>query len=181
MAEIETARLRLRLCTPDDLDDLADLFGDAAVMRYIGLESGKALTREEAAGVLDNIISGWHRRGFGRWAVLLKSTGQLIGLCGLKLLDGTPELMYILRRDHWGAGLATEAARACLRYGFEELRFASIIAVTRPENLASQRVLEKIGLHYEREVEHFGVGARSYALTRAQFRADDSFYLLRRN
>jgi RimJ/RimL family protein N-acetyltransferase len=100
MAEIETARLRLRLCTHDDLDALADLFGDAEVMRYIGVESGKALTRAETEGVLDNIISGWHRRGFGRWAVLLKATHQLIGLCGLKLLEGTPELMYILRRAH---------------------------------------------------------------------------------
>src|SRR2546421_7442422 len=108
MPEIETARLRLRLFTPNDLDALARLFSDPEVMRYLGIESGKTLTRAETKTVLDRAIASWRERGFGRWAVLLKATQKLIGLCGLRQLEDTPELLYLLSKDWWGQGLAAE-------------------------------------------------------------------------
>ncbi len=174
MSDIETARLRLRPFTPDDLDDLAPLLGDPAVMRHIGVESGKTLTRAEAAAALDNMINGWRKRGYGRWAVLLKATGQLIGLCGFRLHENMPELIYLLGKTHWGQGFATEAAQASLRYGFAELRFERIVAFTRPENTASQRVLQKLGMRFAGEAPLHGVAALCYVLTRAEFRPDES-------
>jgi ribosomal-protein-alanine N-acetyltransferase len=181
MPEIETARLLLRPFNLNDLDDLARLFGDPAVMRYLGVEGGKTLTRAETQAALDAFIAGWHERGFGRWAVLRKATQQWLGLCGLRLLDGAPELVYALTKDNWRQGFATEAAQACLRFAFEELQLERIVAVTRPGNVASQRVLEKIGMRYEREVQYYGVDALGYALTQAEFRASDAFYLLHRD
>ena len=181
MPEIDTARLRLRPFKPDDLDGLARLFADAEVMRYIGVEPGRVLTRNETEAVLESFMDGWRRRGFGRWALVLKATEEMIGLCGLRMLEEMPELLYVLRREHWGAGLAVEAAHATLRFGFEELRFERIVAVTRPENLASRRVLEKLGMRYEQERELYGVVARAYALARADFHVNDFYYQLCRD
>lgn len=180
MPQIETARLRLRPFAAEDLDALASLLADPQVMRYLGQEGGQTMTRVEAEDILGKVMARWRERGFGHFAVLLKATQKLIGLCGLKLLDGTPELIYVLARNYWRQGYAAEAARACLRYGFEEIGCERIVAVTRPENVASQRVLEKIGMRYERVVQHYGVVAREYALTRAEFQVGDSFYLFRR-
>lgn len=179
MPEIETARLHLRPFTPDDVDELAPLLGDPTVMRYIGVEGGKTLTRAETEDVLARMVAGWQKNGFGRWAVLRKTTAQLIGLCGFRLHESLPELLYLLGNAHWGQGLAAEAARASLRYGFEELRFERIVAFTRPDNVASQRVLQKLGMRYDGAAQLHGVNARCYALTRAEFCPDDSFYLLR--
>ncbi|HEX8069809.1 MAG TPA: GNAT family N-acetyltransferase [Pyrinomonadaceae bacterium] len=181
MPEIETARLRLRPFVAADLDDLARLCADPEVMRYIGLEAGRTLTRAETQYVLDTIITFWRTHGYGRWAVLLKTTGRLIGLCGLRQLDGEPELMYAFEQASWGQGLAAEAARASLRYGFEEVGLERIVAVTRHANAASQRVLVKIGMRYEGEARPYGVETLGYALTRAEFAPDDSSYLLRRD
>lgn len=181
MPEIETRRLLLRPFNLADLDDLARLFGDAAVMRYLGVEGGQTLTRDETQAALEIFIAGWRERGFDRWAARLKATQEMIGLCGLRLLDDMPELVYALRKENWGQGFAAEAARACLRFAFEELRLERVVAVTRPGNVASQRVLEKIGMRYEREAQYYGVDTLGYALTRAEFRAGDAFYLLRRD
>lgn len=181
MSVIETARLRLRPFTPADLDELAALLSDPTVMRYIGVEGGKPLTRAETADVLARTVAGWQKNGFGRWAVLHKATARLIGLCGFRLHESTPELLYLLGNAHWGQGLAAEAARASLRYGFAELRFERIVAFTRPENVASQRVLQKLGMRFDGAGQLYGVNARCYALTRAEFRADSSFYLLSRD
>src|SRR2546423_13569681 len=108
MPEIETARLRLRSFIPNDLDALARLFADREVMRHLGIESGKTLTRAETQTVLDKYIAVWAEHGFGICAVLHKATGQLIGLCGLRLRQTPPELLYVLSKEWWGQGLAVE-------------------------------------------------------------------------
>ncbi len=171
MSDIETARLRLRPFTVADLDDLARLLADPAVMRYLGVEGGQTLTRAEAAAALDNMITGFRQRGFGRWAVLLKSTGRLIELCGFRLHEDTPELIYLLGTTHWGQGLAAEAAQASLRCGFAELSFERIIAFTRPANTASQSVLQKIGMRSDGEAQLQGVAVLCYELTQFEFQA----------
>ncbi|MBA3321169.1 MAG: GNAT family N-acetyltransferase [Pyrinomonadaceae bacterium] len=181
MPEIETARLRLRLFTDDDLNDLTLLLGDPDVMRYLGVEAGQTHSREETRPILGNLIGGWRRRGFGRWAVMHKESGHLIGLCGLRQLDGDIELVYMLAKAYWGRGYAREAARANLRFGFEELGLKRIVAITRPENLASQRVMESIGMRHEREGRYYGVAAICYAIARAEFAPGDAFYALQRN
>jgi RimJ/RimL family protein N-acetyltransferase len=94
-------------------------------------------------------------RGFGQWAVFLKSEPPLIGFCGFRLRDSTPELLYGLAQPYWGQGLATEAARAVLRHGFEHCGLTRIVAATDPPNQASVRVLEHLGMHPRgREVQH---------------------------
>lgn len=94
--------------------------------------------------------------GFGLWGTVLKQTGELIGDCGLTRqdLNGTSEIEigYHVRRDLWGQGLATEAARACQEYGFANLKTERLISLIRPENLASRRVAEKNGMKLEQEV-----------------------------
>src|SRR5919202_797952 len=102
MPQIETARLLLRPFNSADLDDVARLVSDPQVMRYLGREGGKTMSRGEAQTTLERFIAGWHERGFGHFAVLRKDTQQLCGMCGLKLLEGTPELVYVLARKYWG-------------------------------------------------------------------------------
>jgi RimJ/RimL family protein N-acetyltransferase len=109
---------------------------------------------EETRAWLGRMIAHHELHGFGFWAVLEKATGQLIGSCGMGYQrdGGLPiEFGYTLARSHWGQGLATEAAAACLRYAFEQLRLPELLARVDSRNVASQRVLEKIGFVYQRE------------------------------
>jgi ribosomal-protein-alanine N-acetyltransferase len=181
MPEIETARLRQRMLSMHDLDDLMKIVGDPDVMKHLGIEAGTTLSREEAETALRKMIDFWRQHGFGRWAVIDKENGKLIGLCGLRLLDGAPELFYLFSKPNWGRGLATEAAKASLRYGFEELGFERIVAATRHANKASINVMTKIGMKYEKEVNHYGVDAVCYVATRDEFQPDDSPYVVSRD
>ena len=104
MPEIETERLRHRMLRHKDLTDLMSIVGDGEVMTYIGVEGGIALSREEAQDALTKMIAFWDQRGFGRWAVLNKSTDRMVGLCGLRLMEDTPELFYAFAKDVWGLG-----------------------------------------------------------------------------
>jgi len=180
MAEIETARLHLRMFTPNDLDDLMLIFGDPDVMKYLGIEAGTTLTREEVEVTLERMIEFWANNGFGRWAIINKEDGRMIGLCGLRLLEGAPELVYAIAKAYWGRGLATEAAKASLRYAFEELQLERIVAITRHGNTASIRVMKKIGMSYENEVNHYGVDGVCYVANRDEFQIDDSPYIVSR-
>jgi ribosomal-protein-alanine N-acetyltransferase len=180
MHEVETTRLRLRMFAADDLDALALIFADIEVMEYLG-KDGLPIPVGETAVALHSIIRHWQTHGFGRWAVEDKEKGDLIGYAGIRSLEGQPELVYLLAKRYWGQGLATEAAVACLRYGFEEKRFDSILALTRPRNVRSRRVMEKIGMRFEKDANYFGIDVVQYVIKRHEFRVggDDSFYLLR--
>jgi len=178
MLEIETARLRYRMPRPHDLDAMLVIVGDPDVMKYLGVKPGTTLTREEAKTTLERMIKFWTEHGFGRWAVTSKKDDKLIGLCGFRLLDDTPELFYVFAKSTWGEGLATEAARAILRYGFEELGFEKIVAAVRPANIASINVITKIGMMYEKEISHYGINAVRYLITRDDYQCDDSPYRL---
>ena len=146
--EIETERLLLRAFTPDDFEAFAAMRADAEVMRFIGQAGPR--TREQAREWLEENERGWIETRFGIWAVVEKANGELAGWCGLARLDGTEEVEvgYGLGRRAWGRGLATEAARASLRYGFERLGLRRIVAVVYPANHASRHVVEKLGLRY---------------------------------
>lgn len=181
MPEIETLRLRLRHCTPADLEDLAQIRGDAEVMRFIG--DRKPQTKDKVRELLDEIYQHWQKHGFGRWAVIDKSADQFIGLCGLNYLENTDEteIGYLLARSAWGKGYATESAKACLRYGFEELKLDQIVAVAFPENLVSRRVMEKLGMRYVKLTRYFEGEVAYYELRRKEFRPDNSPYILKRD
>jgi RimJ/RimL family protein N-acetyltransferase len=167
--EIETPRLRLRAFTPDDLDALFAVFGDAEVMTYIS--GGKPRSLEETEAGLLRSIEGWRRRGFGLWAVTIKESQRVIGYCGLIFLDDTPEieLAYGLAKAHWGKGYATEAGNTALRFGFEQLGLERLVAVVNPDNFSSQRVLKKLGMTYVKRAHHYGAELMYYEISKATF------------
>ncbi|HWP55311.1 MAG TPA: GNAT family N-acetyltransferase [Pyrinomonadaceae bacterium] len=165
---IETERLRLRMLRDSDLDDLAALFADPDVMRYVG--SGQPIERSEAQKALTSIAAHWNRHGFGRWAVEDKNTREFIGYGGLRSLFGTPEVVYHFARQHWGKGLATEVARASLNFGFNVKGFDRIVAIAKPANTASIHVMEKIGMHFERQTSYYDIEVVEYAINSQEFR-----------
>jgi RimJ/RimL family protein N-acetyltransferase len=169
MDEIETPRLQLRLFKQDDLDQLAVIFSDPQVVKF--LLPNRAATREETQKALESMMRHWRVHGYGRWAIVHRETQKLIGYGGLRCFEETPELVYLLARPHWGCGLATEVASACLEYGFMQRGFERIIALTRPDNLASRRVMEKVGLSYEMNVNLFNLDVVFYALSRDRYMA----------
>lgn len=164
MREIETPRLRLRQFTPDDLDDLYCLYSSPDLMRYIGKG---ARTKKEAQTALSSIIKHYEH-GFGMWAVTHKDNGKLIGRCGLCFLDNTPEveLGYLLEKSYWCKGLATEASHASLKYGFEVVKLDKIVAIAKPENIASRRVMEKVGMKYEKDAYFYNNDVVYYSISR---------------
>src|SRR5215211_2241154 len=145
---IETKRLILRHQVITDLDDLWALYRDPEITKYI---PDAPRSREEAKEELE-----WHMNGhprhpeLGLWATIHKETGKFIGRCGLLpwTIDGQNEIevAYTIAREYWGQGLATEAARAILHYGFEKLHLSRLISLIDSENIASRRVAEKIGM-----------------------------------
>lgn len=182
MPEIETSRLLLRMFEPDDLDDLSRIYADADVMKYL---SGHPLTTEEAASWLNHFLSGWEEYGFGWWAVVFKESGELIGHCGLQFINVTPEVevSYGLASAYWRKGLASETARACLRYGFEQLKLGRIYALADPGNIWSHRVMERVGMSYVK-TEYYKDDLYEgdlvyYVISRDQYRPDGSPYRLR--
>ena len=147
---LETERLVLREWTMEDAPALLRILGDAEVMRYLG--DGKAFAEiEQARAWLAGVTAFQQERGYARWAVVEKASGEIIGSCGYGRVYGGPEIDfgYVIARPFWGRGYATEAAAACLRYGFEKLRFAEVAAVVTPEHGASRRVLEMVGFRYQ--------------------------------
>lgn len=143
---LQTARLTLHPFDEGDTDRLFELFGDPEVMRFVG--RGAPLDRDELVASQARVAAHWRAHGFGPLAVVERASGALIGECGLQLLEDGPdvELTYTLARGFWGRGYATEAAAAALDWGFGALGLTRIVGVAYPENLASQRVLEKVGM-----------------------------------
>lgn len=152
---LETERLLLREWTMADAEALFEICRDAEVMKYLG--TGQPYREiSEAIKFLDWAVEYRKQNGFCRWAVIEKASGRVVGSCGFAYPHETPEveLGYLFARGAWGRGFATEAAGACLDYGFGKLKFREIIAITDLANVASQRVLEKIGFA-RRGVEKF--------------------------
>jgi RimJ/RimL family protein N-acetyltransferase len=156
---IETRRLILRELEVDDLDVLVALYADEEVMRYIG--RGGTLPAEAAARYLERQRDLYRERGFGEWATVEKETGDTVGLCGLILwpdIDGTEELevAYLLARDAWGRGIATEAAAAIRDHAVVVLGRRRLVSCIYPAHTASVRVAEKIGMRHQKDFDHQG-------------------------
>jgi len=145
---LETERLILRTWTADDAQRLFEICSDTEVMKYIGTRQPYE-TIEQAREFLTWATNYQAENNFCRWAALEKTSGKIVGSCGFARPHGTEEieLGYLFDRSFWGNGFATEAAAACLKYGFEQLKFPETIAITDLENVASQKVLEKIGFN----------------------------------
>jgi ribosomal-protein-alanine N-acetyltransferase len=164
---IETERLVLRCFRMDDLPAFLALVGQPEVMEYLPEDVMKL---EEARDTLNWIIESYgvntpdQIRKF-TVAVARNRSNEIIGWCGLGPLEFDPErieLYYGISYPDWGKGYATEAARAMLRYGFEMVGLREIVAVVNRENLASKRVLEKLGMPYRREVRNLKPEHKTY-------------------
>lgn len=153
MSEIlETERLILRELNTNDAENFYRLNLNPNVIKYTGNSAFKDIN--EAKDFLEN-YQDYKLNGFGRWAVIGKANNEFLGWCGLKYdkhLDET-DIGFRFFEEHWNKGFATESAKACLDHGFENLNLKSIIGRAMSENLASIKVLEKIGLKFEREFD----------------------------
>jgi ribosomal-protein-alanine N-acetyltransferase len=152
---LETDRLLLRHLVPDDLDELYDLYRDPEIRKYF---PEGVLTREETREELEWFLNGHPQHPeLGLWATIHKETGRFIGRCGLLPweIDGKleVEVAYLLDRNFWHQGLATEAAAGILAYAFDNLNLSRIICLVDPDHIASQRVAEKIGMTLEKKVD----------------------------
>ncbi len=147
---LETPRLRMRPFRHEDFDDLYRLYSDPLVMRYI--TNGRPKTVEETREGLDRMIGHFRDFGYAMFALFHRSDGRFLGRCGLQPLRDTPwvELGYTLLWDAWGQGFATEAAKECVRFGFEVHKLPQLVAIVMSENSASRHVIEKCGLTYEK-------------------------------
>jgi [ribosomal protein S5]-alanine N-acetyltransferase len=154
MIIVDTPRLILREFHLSDGDALTRVFGDAEVMKYGDGVKTQQWIKAWIARWIGELYTTW---GFGMWASVEKSEGTVVGYCGLSRFPDRcstheTEIGIRLERAYWGQGLATEAALAVRDYGLHTLRLPKLIAMIDPGNVASIRVVKKIGLHYEREV-----------------------------
>ncbi len=169
---IETRRLRLRHFTPKDADELYYIYSHPELFRYMSNE--KPILWEQTKELIDSLIENWRRHRFGVWAVTYKKNQKLIGHCGLKFLENTKEVQmgYLLLKSYWGRGLGTEAAKATLKYGFEVAQLKTIVAIAKPENIASRRVMEKVGMKYEKNAYHYDNDVVYYSISREAYQSN---------
>ena len=168
---IRTDRLLLCRFVDGDVDDWhREVFSDPEVTRYLPAQ-GRPVPREELVAHLERNRKHWDDFGYGVWAVCDVDSGALIGQCGLRYMDefDETEVLYAFGKAWWGRGLASEAARAAMRFGFEGWTFPLIIGLAVPENAASRRVLEKMGMELEGEADAFGLHLVRYVVTREDF------------
>ncbi len=147
---VETGRMRLRPWREDDLEALAAIFAEPAVWHH---PLRRSLSTEESERFLHRQIAHWELHGFGMWAAEERAGNELVGYIGLSVPTFLPQVLpavevgWRLHPRWWGAGLATEGGRASLRHGFDVLGLDRIISIFEPENVASGRVMAKLGLH----------------------------------
>ena len=164
---LQTQRLLLRAMTIEDAEPLMEVFGDPVVMASFG---GDLFDRKQMERWVARNLGHQEQHGYGLFTVIHRSDEVIIGDCGLEHMDvdGSPEieLGYDLRSDYWRRGLATEAARAVRDHAFDDLGVERLVSLIRPDNAASCRVAEKIGMVPEREVLRSGIPYRVYAIAR---------------
>jgi RimJ/RimL family protein N-acetyltransferase len=175
VTELTTDRLLLRQWRADDLDALAPIYADPEVMRYI--RDGSVLSRQQTAEHLARMRAHWREHGFGLFAAELRETGEVTGWVGLAVPYFLPEVMptveigWRLGRRFWGRGLATEGARAALRFGLVDRGLPRLVSIRHLDNEASGRVMVKLGMTLDRVTTIPGVERQAavYAITRDQY------------
>ncbi len=172
MPTLETSRLVLRRWTELDIVPMSGINADPEVMRWIG--SGATRTEEETKTFIERCEEMWETRGFGLFALEIRDTGELAGFVGLSVPTILPEVMpaveigWRLGRAFWGGGIATEAAKEALRFGFENCGLSEVLSICQIGNTASERIMQKLGMHFNRETIDPSCGRRIrvYAIER---------------
>lgn len=173
---LETQNLIVRPYTKNDVQSLYDVLNDEKVLAYIPEE---AITLKEAQDAVDWLIENYeldlqadYKYSF---AIETKKNHEYIGWCGFGNLDydkSKKEIYFTLKSSHWGHGYATEAAKALLDYIFDVVMLEELVAVVKPENRASCRVIEKLGFKYESTVKNLP--------EQFEFYQGENYYILRR-
>ena len=153
---IETPRLGLRYIAKDDFEELCSFLQNPEVM--YAWEHG--FTDEEVHQWIEKNLARYSKEGYSYFAAIEKSTGEMIGVIGplIEEIEGVSHIgiAYILNNKYWSKGFATEGARACINYAFDQLNAAKVIAEIRPENAASRKVAERLGMKIEGQfVKHY--------------------------
>ena len=165
---LQTKRLVLRAMGEHDLIAFEAIFTDERVYRWLG---GESPSRAEVWRSIATNLGHWALRGYGQWALEDRATGELVGRAGLWQPEGWPglEVGWAVAPEHWQRGYATEAGRAARDWGFEHLGAEEIISLTLPHNAASRRVMEKLGLLYDRTEPVAGHDQVVYRITREEW------------
>jgi [ribosomal protein S5]-alanine N-acetyltransferase len=166
MIDIETRRLRLARWRHSDFGSLWPIARDPEVMRFI--TGGEMWSDAQIGEFIRRQMRHAARRGFCLWRITRRHDGKMIGLCGLQPveLEGRREVEigWWLARHSWRRGIATEAARAGMRFAFAKAGLRRVIAIAIGENAASLHVMRKIGMRFERDAMHKGVTVVVFAL-----------------
>jgi RimJ/RimL family protein N-acetyltransferase len=164
--ELYTARLVLRPIEPGDVDAFASLYADPEVVRYLG--DGTTASSEETREWVRRAIRRNESEGWDLRVVELTDTGEFVGRCGIAVhqIEGRTEheVGYVIARERWGHGYATEAASAMRDHAVEALGVLRLIALIRPANDASKRVARKLGMDHERDVRFHGATTELFAM-----------------
>lgn len=172
---IETERLIIRDLEAFDAKGIFELDSDPKVHEFLGKNPIKTI--KEAEGVINGIRQHYVENGIGRWAIVDKKTNDFIGWTGLKYEQNLRknfsyyDLGFRLRSKYWGKGIATEAAIACLNYGFDTLNLNEICAAVNIDNLASNKILQKIGLRFIETFEYKGISCNWYKIKKMEWEA----------
>jgi ribosomal-protein-alanine N-acetyltransferase len=169
IAPLLTERLSMRPYRSDDLDALHRLWTDPEVRRY--LWDDKVIDRATAVAAMQQGIDCTAAHDFGHWAVSERGADELIGFCGLRLLDDGPEieLLYAFLPAYWGRGLATEAASAWLSAGFTTFAHERIWALTDAPNVRSEAVMQRLGMRFVERGPYNGLDTVRYVITREEW------------
>ncbi|MBN9293792.1 MAG: GNAT family N-acetyltransferase [Flavobacteriia bacterium] len=162
---LETKRTYLRNLTIDDAENFYNLNLNPEVLKFTGDEPFKKIA--DAENFLSN-YDQYEKYGVGRLAVIEKTTDKFIGWCGLKYSsqDDEYDIGFRFFQDYWNKGFATETAKRCLEFGFDNLNLKTIIGRAMKENIASIKVLEKIGMRFKKTFDFDGQEGVIYKLTK---------------
>lgn len=172
---LETERLQLREMREEDAQSFYELNADKDVLRYTGDKEFSSI--EESQEFLKNYPSiSYNKDGYGRWTCIDKTSNETLGWCGLRMQsNGEVDLGYRFHKRFWGLGYATESSLACLEYGFLNLHLDCIIARAAKENIASWKVMEKIGMQFRNEEFLHQQAGYIYQITKTQWMSRQSF------
>lgn len=150
----QTERLLVRQLSSDDFDDMFAVYSDPEAMRWV--DDGQPITQDECRYWIGVTQKNYETRGYGMSAIVLRATGKVIGFCGIVHPSGqeVAEIKYALLQAHWGKGYATEMARAMIDYGYREYGLREMIATIAPDNLASQKVMAKVGMIHAETIDN---------------------------
>jgi ribosomal-protein-alanine N-acetyltransferase len=166
---IVSDRFFMRAFQDEDVQDLYAVMQNPEVLRYFPTQNSPSM--EQVRKLVRSQQKHWDEHGYGWWALAEKGSDTLFGWCGLNYLPDSDEveLKYLLAQPYWGKGIATGASLLSLDRWISDTEIDELIGLVHPENIASQRVLEKVGMSFINEAQYFGMNLLRYTIRREEF------------